>query len=187
MRFICLPFRFACLVLAALLVACGGAGVKSDWERKNETRLEQEARDPVPAPPAFPRKENLVEIALRGATDFRFYVDGATLGVGDGVVRYVLVARSPEGVENVSFEAIRCATAEYRVYALGRADGSWGGRAGEWRLMAERPQPWHTALQRDYFCPQGRPILSTEEGLLALRQGGHPFAKGFSGDALRGR
>ena len=124
MRFICLPFRFTCLVLAALLVACGGAGVKSDWERKNETRLEQEARDPVPAPPAFPRKENLVEIALRGATDFRFYVDGATLGVGDGVVRYVLVARSPAGVENVSFEAIRCATAEYRVYALGRSDGA---------------------------------------------------------------
>ena len=175
------------LLATLLATACGGAPVRSDWERQNESRLEKEARDPVPAPPAFPRRENLVEIAVRGATDFRFYVDGATLGVGDGVVRYVLVARSPEGVENVSFEAIRCATAEYRVYALGRADGTWGGRAGEWRPVAERPQPWHTALQRDYFCPQRRPILSAEEGLLALRQGGHPFAKGFSGDALRER
>ncbi len=176
------------VLLATLLAgACGGPGAKSDWERQNESRLEKEARDPVPAPPAFPRRENLVEIAVRGATDFRFYVDGATLGVADGVVRYVLVARSPEGVENVSFEAIRCATAEYRVYALGRADGTWGGRAGAWRPVAERPQPWHTALQRDYFCPQRRPILSAEEGLVALRQGGHPFAKGFSGDALRGR
>jgi hypothetical protein len=175
------------MALAGLLAACGGPAVRSDWERQNEARLEKEARDPVPTPPAFPRRENLVEIAVRGATDFRFYVDGATLGVSDGVVRYVLVARSPEGVENVSFEAMRCATAEYRVYALGRADGSWGGRAGGWRPVAERPQPWHTALQRDYFCPQSRPILSAEEGLLALRQGGHPFAKGFSGDALRGR
>jgi len=176
------------VLLATLLAgACGGPGAKSDWERQNESRLEKEARDPVPAPPAFPRRESLVEITVRGATDFRFYVDGATLGVADGVVRYVLVARSPEGVENVSFEAIRCATAEYRVYALGRADGTWGGRAGAWRPVAERPQPWHTALQRDYFCPQRRPILSAEEGLVALRQGGHPFAKGFSGDALRGR
>ncbi len=176
------------MALAGLLAACGGSPtLKSDWERQNEARLGKETRDPVPAPPAFPRKENLVEIALRGATDFRFYVDGATLGVDGGVVRYVLVARSPAGVENVSFEAIRCATAEYRVYALGRSDGSWGGRAGEWRSIVERPQPWHMALQRDYFCPQRRPILSAEEGLLALRQGGHPFAKGFSGDALRGR
>ncbi len=161
--------------------------MRSDWERQNEARLEKEARDPVPAPPAFPRKENLIEIALRGATDFRFYVDGATLGVGDGVVRYVLVARSPEGVENVSFEAMRCATGEYRVYALGYADGTWGGRAGGWRPVVARPQPWHTALLRDYFCPQGVPILSAEEGVRALRQGGHPFAKGFSGDALRGQ
>jgi hypothetical protein len=175
------------LLATLFAAACGDPSVRSDWERQNESRLEKEARDPVPAPPAFPRRENLVEIAVRGATDFRFYVDGATLGVGDGVVRYVLVARSPEGVENVSFEAIRCATAEYRVYALGRADRTWGGRAGAWRPVAERPQPWHTALQRDYFCPQRRPILSAEEGLLALRQGGHPFAKGFSGDALRER
>ena len=176
------------MALAGLLAACGGSPtLKSDWERQNEARLEKEARDPVPAPPAFPRKENLVELALRGATGFRFYVDGATLGVGDGVVRYVLVARSPEGVENVSFEAMRCATGEYRVYALGRADGTWGGRAAAWRPVAERPQPGRTALQRDYFCPQSRPILSAEEGLLALRQGGHPFARGFSGDALRQR
>jgi hypothetical protein len=175
------------MALAGVLAACGGPQVKSDWERRNEARLEKEARDPVPASPAFPRKKSLVEIAARGATDFRFYVDGATLGVSDGVVRYVLVARSPEGVENVSFEAIRCATAEYRVYALGRAGGTWGGRVSEWRPMAERPQPWHTALQRDYFCPQGLPILSAEEGLLALRQGGHPLAKGFNRDAPRGR
>ena len=174
------------MALAGLLAACGRTPVKSDWERQNEARLEKEARDPVPVPPAFPRKENLVEIAVRGATGFRFYVDGATLGVGDGVVRYVLVARSPEGVENVSFEAIRCATAEYRVYALGRADGTWGGRASEWRAIAARPQPRHTALQREYFCPQSQPIQSADEGVDALRQGGHPFARGFSGDALRG-
>ena len=32
-------------------------------------------------------------------------------------MRYVLVARSPAGVENVSFEGMRCVTNEYRIYA----------------------------------------------------------------------
>ena len=178
------------MLLAALLgAACGGPSVKSDWERKNEALLEKEDGGPLPAPPTFPRQENLVEFSVGAARDFRFFIDRTSLSVGDDrVVRYVLVARTADGVDNVSFEAMRCATSEYRVYALGRPDGSWAGRAREWRPIAARNvQHWHVALRREYFCPQNLPIQSADEGVRALEQGGHPFVKGFSGDALRGR
>lgn len=39
----------------------------------------------------------------------------------DGIVRYVLVARSSAGTESVSFEGMRCATREVRIYAAQRA------------------------------------------------------------------
>lgn len=162
--------------------------MKSDWERKNEGLLEKEASDPVPPPPAFPGRATLLEFEVRGQRDFRYFIDGATLSVDPGgVVRYTVVARSLSGVENVTYEAIRCKTDEYRVYGLGRADGTWGGRLGSWRPIAESRQAQHRTLQREYFCPQSNAISDADEGRRALQQGGHPWAKGFSGDALRGR
>ena len=125
---------------------------------------------------------------MRGQRDFHNYIDGATLSVNPkGVVRYVLVARSPSGVENVTYEALRCKSDEYRVYALGRPDGTWGGRASTWRPIAESRQAHHRILQREFFCPLNNVIAGADEGRAALRQGGHPWSKGFSGDALRSR
>ena len=94
-------------------------------------------------------------------------------------MRYVLVARSSSGVENVSFEGMRCATHEMRVYALGR-DGAWVGRPTDWRSMdVKSVTRWHHELARNYFCPQREPITNAREGVVALRQGGHPMTKGL--------
>jgi hypothetical protein len=162
--------------------------VKSDWERNNEVLLDKEENETVPRPPAFPARASLLGFEVPGQRELRYAIDGATLGVDDkGVVRYVLVARSPGGSENVTFEAIRCKSGEYRVYALGRADGTWGGRAGNWRPIVESRQPHHRTLHREFFCPQSNPIGDADEGRRALQQGGHPWAKGFSGDVPRGR
>jgi hypothetical protein len=140
-----------------------------------------------PAPPAFPQRATLLEFEIPGQRDFRNYVDGATLSVdAKGVVRYVFVSRSPSGVENVSYEGLRCTTGEYRVYALGRPDRTWGGRLGGWRPIKESPLPHQRILYREYFCPQGNAIASVDEGRRALQDGGHPWTKSFSGDALRG-
>jgi hypothetical protein len=176
------------LALAALLGGCDHAG-RSDWERKNDQTLDLPAQDPVPPPPAFPTEQTLLPVEIRASNAFRFFIDGATLDVDPktGVVRYTLVARSPSGVDNVTYEAIRCPSAEYRVYYLGRPDRTWGGRSGGWSLIAETRQIHYRPLYRDYFCPQANPIRDAEEGRMALRQGGHPWAKGFSGDALRGQ
>ena len=171
------------LFLVAALAGCGH-GPQSDWERSHEERL-RAAEDVVPLPP-YPRRAELVEFFVAATSEFRFFVDAASLSVGsDGIVRYVFVARSPTGVENVSFEGMRCETGEVRIYALGR-DGAWVGKASEWRAIQPRSvQRWHNALYREYFCPQKEPIASAREGVDALRRGGHPLSRGFSGDALK--
>jgi len=160
---------------------------RSDWERKNDTQLGRDESDPALPPPAFPRRATLLEFEPRAPADFRYYIDGATLNVDPktGVISYVIVARSLSGSDNVSFEGINCKSDEYRVYALGRADGTWGGRPGGWRPIAESRQPQYRALQRDYFCPQNTPIGDADEGRRALQAGGHPWSRGFDADSAR--
>ncbi len=89
------------------------------------------------------------------------------------MVRYVLVARSAQGAESVSYEGIRCEEKEYRMYAIG-SGGGWTRRITPWRPIEPRSvQRWHNALWREYFCPLGNPIRSAAEGVEALRRGDH--------------
>jgi hypothetical protein len=160
--------------LAALAVqAAGQANVrKSDWELEQERRDWQESEVRLPA---YPRTDGLIELYVSGATSFRFFIDPASLLLeSGGVVRYTLVARSPSGVTNVSYEGIRCANGSYRVFALGN-DGRWAARQSEWRQIEPRSvQRWHNELHSRYFCPSSGAIQSAEEGIDALRRGGHP-------------
>ncbi|MCB1281967.1 MAG: CNP1-like family protein [Salinibacterium sp.] len=66
-------------------------------------------------------------------------LDSASISVGgDGITRYTLLIRSASGVDNVSYEGIRCATQEWKMYATGRPDGSW----------SRVPNPrWHRITQ----------------------------------------
>jgi hypothetical protein len=171
--------KIALLGIAALLAACSSstANFKSDWERQNEGRLARDeggSGSPVENLPPFPRGENLAEIFVSAASDFRFFVDRTSLSVSkDRIVRYVLVARSPSGVDNVTYEGINCREAEYRIYAVGRSDGSWASRPGEWRpITRQSVQRWHNALHGEYFCPNGIAIEDAAEGARALQRGG---------------
>lgn len=146
-----------------------------------EILKERDWRENAVKPPEFPQADRLVEFYVSAATSFRFFVDSKTLTVGDdGVIRYVLVARSPSGAQNVSFEGIRCKTGELKQYATGRNDASWSERRGaDWLPIDPKTvNRQHQALRREYFCPQSVPIQSAAEGIDALRRGGHPDAKG---------
>ncbi len=151
------------------LAACGQPGPQSDWERRHEERLPPPPEAAAPLPP-YPKGEQLIEFFVAATSEFRFFIDASSISVGpDGIVRYVLLARSPSGVENISFEGMRCATTEVRIYAVGR-DGSWAGKPGEWReIPARSVQRWHNALYREYFCPHKQPIGSASEAIEALR------------------
>jgi hypothetical protein len=72
---------------------------------------------------------------------------------------------------------MRCSTREVRLYATGRADGTWLRRDTPWRgIEARSVQRWHNALAAEYFCPGRIPIRNPAEGVEALRRGGHPRA-----------
>lgn len=147
-----------------------------NWEDPDEPQW-QEGEAVLPD---FPREENLVEFYVGAMAANRFFVDTKSISVGDdGVIRYGLVVRTTGGSRNVTFEGIRCATMEYRLYATGRADGTWAkARLSEWRLIENKPiNRHHAALNRDYFCPGTMSIRDAEEGRAALRRGGHPDAK----------
>ena len=145
---------------------------KSDWELEQEKRDWTEGESKLPA---YPKAEDLIEFFVSGATSFRFFIDPASVLPGrDGVVRYALIARSPSGFANTSYEGIRCATNAYKVYALGN-DGRWTPKDSEWREIEPRSvQRWHLELRSRYFCPGRMPIYTAAEGVDALRRGGHP-------------
>lgn len=164
-------FVFAALAFSATLAAGQANTRKSDWERAHESRDTSESSVALPALP----KGELIEFFVSSASSFRFFIDPQALSVGeDGVVRFTLVARSRSGAENVSYEGMRCETGMYRVYAYAN-DGRWSATQSDWRRIEPRAiQRWHNELYLRYFCTQGIIIRSAEEGLSALRRGGHP-------------
>ncbi len=89
-----------------------------------------------------------------------------------------MVVKTAGGATNISYEGIRCATSETRLYATG-INGAWvNARNSSWKPIENKPiNRQHAALSRDYFCPSYLPIRTAEEGRDALRRGKHPNAK----------
>ena len=105
--------------------------------------------------PAAPKAAGLRAFDVGSPSPNAFFVDEQSVTVGeDGVVRYTLIVRTPGGAENVTFEGIRCATGERRIYASGRKDGVWAPmKNSAWQPISDntynRPR---AALAYDYFC-----------------------------------
>jgi hypothetical protein len=129
--------------------------------------------------PAAPKSADLLEFDSGRPTTLRFFVDPASLTVGtDGVVRLTIVVRGEGAASNVSYEAIRCKSAERKVYAYGRADGTWNPtRNPVWTMIGGAKTGGHQfALYQNYICPSRQSIKTAREGVEALRRGGHPRA-----------
>jgi hypothetical protein len=159
----------ASLLLLAALAACSSAPLQSDWERAH---VSETLQDEVVPPPRYPRTADLVPVDVPGPSGARFFVDASTLSVGrDRVVRYVLLGRSAGGVENVTFEGLRCAPREFRLYAIGRSDGSWGVTPGAWQsARVADVSPARRALADDYFCADASPVRDAQEAVAALHR-----------------
>lgn len=146
---------------------------------KPPSAFEQDFDDPAKSwqeiqtqlPPA-PSEDDLVVFGVSGGTQYRFALDARTLAIGtDGVFRYVLVATSPQGARNVSYEGIRCQSGEKKIYATGRADGTWvRSRTAAWTRIEEvGNNRQHAALMKEYFCPDAYPARNVAEVLGRLR------------------
>lgn len=162
------------LALMLLLAACaqtrGLDGRLKDAPRSDEVQASL---------PEYPKPENYLPLRVSETTPFDFFVDAKSVSVGkDGVVRYSLIAKSRDGALNVSFEGIRCSERKFRIYAFGRPDHSWSEARGSlWQAMPADPRNAQRAvLYGEFFCPGGVMIYTPEEGVQALRAGGHPRA-----------
>jgi hypothetical protein len=127
--------------------------------------------------PPYPKDERLIRFDTGPTSELRFFIDRDSLSVGEDLVRFTLVAKS-DGAANVSYEGIRCSMRERKVYAYGRSDGTWReARDPQWVRIGSPVTDLHRfVLWNYYFCPQRVPIRSANEGLDALKLGGHPQA-----------
>lgn len=123
-------------------------------------------------PPA-PRQENLESVTLLNVTKNTVALDRKALVVGsDDVVRYTLVITSPSGVRNVSYEGIRCDPNEWKVYAIGRTDGTWSTVSDpQWKEVQNRDyNDIHYTLAKESFCGlNGAPLPSAEAIFAEMR------------------
>jgi CNP1-like family len=71
----------------------------------------------APPPPALNLK-GLLPFEVTAVSNLTWALDPAsTTIVGDGLVRYVVVARSQTGVVNALYEVINCSKGEFKTYA----------------------------------------------------------------------
>lgn len=166
------------LITSAALAAPVGAQWR-DWEADfdKDTKPWREIEAKIPA---YPVPDGLLPFAVSAASPHRFYVDAQSLSIGeDGVVRYTLVIKAAGGAMNVTYEGIRCELGQQKLYAVGRADGTWArARNPQWRAIEQRKaNSHHAALFRDYLCDgagPNSPVASVGEALQKLKYAHSP-------------
>lgn len=169
-----MPLKFAAWLSGMLVAASATAGEPwAGWEHDydEEKRAWKEIQAQLPA---YPKAENLAPVEAGSATSHRFYVDTASVSVGeDGIVRYTAVVKSAGGANNVTFEGIRCETREQKLYAIGRNDGTWvRARDPRWqRIVLRDLKPHHYVLYREFFCPSAAHPTPARQAVDALKRG----------------
>ena len=161
--------RWLCvLALPLFSVPLLAEGFDAEFEEKPWAEVEVQL-------PAFPETENLIAFRVGYHIDTKYLIDGNSLSVGpDGVIRYTLVVISASGAKNISYEGLRCATAERRLYAFGRSDKTWSkARSNLWVRLKGSTNTHHVDLYSNYFCVVGAPdVRSADDARRVLRSGG---------------
>ena len=120
----------------------------------------------LPPPPVYDVTK-LLTFDVARSSNLVFGVDPGSFSISkaDSVVRYVMVASSPSGAKNVSYEGIRCATAEVRTYARAKQDGSWVTiEKSEWKSLYNPQLPKHSLrFARVGACDGAAPVSSVRE------------------------
>lgn len=160
---------FALLLLLLPLMASAEWGkFESDFdEEKSWVEIEAQL-------PPYPKEENLLPLFVSAATDNKFFVDAASISVSeDGVVRYTLIVKSSAGAVNVSFEGIRCASRERKLYAFGRKEGAWSrARFAKWEpIRYQDRNRQHHVLYDDFFCPNDIIVKDPQQAVDLLKRG----------------
>lgn len=162
--------RALALICVLSLFACAKPAFKDEFE-SDKPWVEQ-----LTQLPAYPDEKNLMAFNAGAVSGNKYFVDTTSIKIGeDGVIRFSLVIRSSAGALNVSYEGIRCATSERKVYALGRNDKTWAQpRVSEWqKLDIVRQFYAQRELSKNIFCPYQQIVSTSEEAIEALKSGMH--------------
>lgn len=104
--------------LLCLLALFYGNASAQPWQEQEVT---------LPAPPS---KTRPLAFEVGAGSELRYTLDTNSISIGqDGVVRYVVTATSPSGVENVLYEGLRCDTGEATTYAR------WNSSEQRWTMQ----------------------------------------------------
>lgn len=165
------PRWFYAFVFAALSQQLLAADFDKEFDEKSWVEIEVQL-------PSFPEKGNLIPFRVGAISDTKYLIDGNSLSVGaDGVIRYALVVVSSEGAQNISYEGMRCATAERRFYAFGRSDQTWSkARNNQWVKIQGSSNSHHVELYFNHFCSAGIvSVRNAEDARRVLRNGVIPL------------
>ena len=171
--------RSVFLLVLLLLAQSSMAASRNDRGVRNNGDFEEEEQktwaEVEVQLPAFPEEENLISFKVGAVDDVQYAIDSQSLSIGtDEVIRFALVTVSSMGAKSISYEGMRCLTAERRYYASGRPDKTWSkARSNQWFKIKGGSSSHHFELFSNYFCPVGSAfVTSAEEAVKSLRRGG---------------
>ena len=144
---------------------------EEDVDRYKEVPGSEWKEDALVMPP-YPQADDLIEVDLSlPEFPFTLFIDAKSLSIGkDRVIRYTAVLRSRNGVENVSYEGIRCKHSKVQRYAYGSGGQFHPVRNRDWRFIRKDGQDrFRTELVDYYLCPL--PIGDTERQILDKLKG----------------
>ena len=150
----------ACLqagILTAAMLLHGTANAQAQFEEDFDDTTKPWEEIAVQLPP-MPRAASLLPFYVSATATQSFAIAPESLSVGsDGVVRYVMVARSQSGAENTSYDGLRCASLEHKSYAFGHTDGTWSrSRRTAWvPITGNAANRQYAALAESFFCDGG--------------------------------
>lgn len=161
------PSRFQAALLATLLLVASAAHAQYGPDDETETleamkpKAEEEAKLPPP-----PKPQDLLIVDTGPTARQTFAIDAKSLTVSsDHIIRYTVVATSPSGAQNISYEGIDCKTRDLKRYAYGSKDGKWTrSRRDKWEKvssMAQNQLPF--TLHSQYFCQAGLSVGNAQD------------------------
>jgi hypothetical protein len=162
--------RFAVSLLTSFLVATPSfaqlLATDPDWKESD-----------APAPKALNLK-GLVPFEVSMTSNLTWALDPAAVTiVGDGLVRYVAVARSQSGVINALYEVINCSSGELKTYARIVAKESDAAAKTwaivddpKWKSLYDVPSKHALMLAKQGVCTGNTASQSVNEIVTSLKR-----------------
>jgi CNP1-like family len=131
----------------------------------------------APAPAALNLKD-LVPFEVSTTSNLTWALDPTAVTiVGDGLVRYVVVARSQSGVLNALYEAINCSNGTLKTYARIVAKESEVASKNwtivsdpQWKSLRELPSKHALELAKQSVCTGDTAVQTVNEIVTALKK-----------------